>query len=36
MEDIRVEQVIAGEDVASSKKGEEHKRRVCCGNILCV
>jgi dihydroxyacetone kinase-like protein len=31
MEDIRVEQVIAGEDVASSKKGEEHKRRGVAG-----
>ena len=27
MEDIRVEQVVAGEDVASSPKGEEDKRR---------
>jgi len=31
MEDIRVEQVVAGEDVASSKKGEEHKRRGVAG-----
>lgn len=31
MEDIRVEQIVAGEDVASSKKGEEHKRRGVAG-----
>lgn len=31
MDDIRVEQVVAGEDVASSKKGEEHKRRGVAG-----
>ncbi len=31
MEDIKVEQVVAGEDVASSKKGEEHKRRGVAG-----
>ena len=31
MEDIRVLQVVAGEDVASSKKGEEHKRRGVAG-----
>ena len=31
MEDIRVLQVIAGEDVASSPKGEEHKRRGVAG-----
>ncbi|OFW54391.1 MAG: dihydroxyacetone kinase subunit DhaK [Actinobacteria bacterium RBG_13_35_12] len=31
MEDIRVEQVVAGEDVASSPKGEEDKRRGVAG-----
>ncbi|MCF7940590.1 MAG: dihydroxyacetone kinase subunit DhaK [Spirochaetia bacterium] len=31
MEDIEVLQVVAGEDVASSKKGEEHKRRGVAG-----
>jgi phosphoenolpyruvate---glycerone phosphotransferase subunit DhaK len=31
MEDIRVEQVVAGEDVASSPKGEEGKRRGVAG-----
>ncbi|MDC7227801.1 MAG: dihydroxyacetone kinase subunit DhaK [Spirochaetales bacterium] len=31
MEDIKVLQVVAGEDVASSKKGEEHKRRGVAG-----
>jgi len=31
LEDIRVEQIVAGEDVASSKKGEEHKRRGVAG-----
>ena len=31
MEDIRVLQAVAGEDVASSKKGEEHKRRGVAG-----
>ncbi len=31
MEDIQVLQVVAGEDVASSKKGEEHKRRGVAG-----
>lgn len=31
MEDIQVLQSIAGEDVASSKKGEEHKRRGVAG-----
>jgi dihydroxyacetone kinase-like protein len=31
MEDIKVEQVIAGEDVASSPKGEEGKRRGVAG-----
>ena len=31
MEDIRVEQVVAGEDVASSPKGEEEKRRGVAG-----
>ena len=31
MEDIQVMQVVAGEDVASSKKGEEHKRRGVAG-----
>ncbi len=31
MEDIRVLQVVAGEDVASSKKGEEYKRRGVAG-----
>lgn len=31
MEDIKVMQVVAGEDVASSKKGEEHKRRGVAG-----
>jgi dihydroxyacetone kinase-like protein len=31
MEDIRVLQVVAGEDVASSKKGEENKRRGVAG-----
>lgn len=31
MEGIRVEQIVAGEDVASSKKGEEHKRRGVAG-----
>lgn len=30
-EDIRVVQTVAGEDVASSKKGEEHKRRGVAG-----
>ncbi|RKX80461.1 MAG: dihydroxyacetone kinase subunit DhaK [Spirochaetes bacterium] len=31
MEDIKVLQVVAGEDVASSPKGEEHKRRGVAG-----
>jgi len=31
MEDIRVLQVVAGEDVASSPRGEEHKRRGVAG-----
>ena len=31
MEDIRVEQIVAGEDVASSPKGEEDKRRGVAG-----
>jgi dihydroxyacetone kinase-like protein len=31
MEDIKVEQVVAGEDVASSPKGEERKRRGVAG-----
>jgi len=31
MEDIRVEQVVAGEDVASSPKGEEYNRRGVAG-----
>lgn len=31
MEDIKVLQTVAGEDVASSKKGEEHKRRGVAG-----
>lgn len=31
MEDIRVEQVVAGEDVASAPKGEEEKRRGVAG-----
>jgi dihydroxyacetone kinase-like protein len=31
MEDLKVLQVVAGEDVASSKKGEEHKRRGVAG-----
>ena len=31
MEDIRVEQVVAGEDVASAPKGEERKRRGVAG-----
>lgn len=31
MEDIKVMQVVAGEDVASSKKGEEQKRRGVAG-----
>ena len=31
MEDIKVEQVVAGEDVASSPKGEEEKRRGVAG-----
>ena len=36
MEDIKVLQVVAGEDVASSKKGEEHKRRGSCRDLLCL
>jgi phosphoenolpyruvate---glycerone phosphotransferase subunit DhaK len=31
MEDIKVFQTVAGEDVASSKRGEEHKRRGVAG-----
>jgi len=31
MEDIKVLQTVAGEDVASSKRGEEHKRRGVAG-----
>ncbi len=31
MEDVEVLQVVAGDDVASSKKGEEHKRRGVAG-----
>ncbi len=31
MDDITVKQVVVGEDVASSKKGEEHKRRGVAG-----
>ena len=31
MEDIRVVQTVAGDDVASSRKGEEHKRRGVAG-----
>lgn len=31
MEDIQVESYVAGEDVASAPKGEEHKRRGVAG-----